>query len=98
MTRLLILPVLFGLAACTTPLDAPLSPTLGQAVASMDVQIIPAPADDRPPESSGARGVAAIKRYETGRVKQPRGAGTSEIGMVQASADSTSSTGEGTAP
>lgn len=64
------------LAACADRADAPLSPSLGAAVASMDSQIIdPVPAEGIP-EGSGARGAAAIKRYETGRVKAPPGAGS----------------------
>ncbi|RAK52535.1 hypothetical protein [Phenylobacterium deserti] len=92
---LAILPLL-ALGACTTPLDAPLSPTLGQAVASMDAQIIPPTETDLPPESSGARGVAAVDRYQRGRVKQPPVTGTSEVGMRQASGDMTSTSGSGT--
>ena len=92
---LAILPLL-ALGACTTPLDAPLSPTLGQAVASMDAQIIPPTGIDLPPESSGARGVAAVGRYERGRVKQPPASGTSAIGILQASGENSSTSGDGT--
>ena len=56
------------LAGCERPLDAPLSTSFGQAVASMNVQIVPGPVSTAPPEGSGATGAAAIGRYETGKV------------------------------
>ena len=56
------------LCACETRLDAPLSTSFGQAVASMDSQIVPAAISNAPPEGSGAAGAAAIRRYETGKV------------------------------
>jgi uncharacterized lipoprotein YajG len=67
------------LAGCATPLDTPLSPQLGQAVASMNAQIIPAAVSDEPPESSAARSAAAVRRYEQGKVKEPATTRTSGI-------------------
>lgn len=67
------------LAACSTPLDQPISPALGAAVASMNAQIIPAAVSNEPPPGSGAQAVAAVTRYETGKVKQPPAPGTSQI-------------------
>lgn len=80
--RALMVAVLpLALAACADRADAPLSPGLGAAVASMDSQIIdPVPAEGIP-EGSGARASAAIKRYETGRVKAPPGAGSGSAGV-----------------
>jgi hypothetical protein len=68
-----------SLTACTAAMDeAP--PDFGRAVASMDSQIVPPAADsDTPAESSGARGVEAIRRYERGEVKQPPQSATSDI-------------------
>jgi hypothetical protein len=74
-----------SLAGCAERLDAPLSPTFGQAVASMDAQIIPAPATEAPPEGSAARGVAAIRRYEKGQPRPLEAAGTSAQGGAYAS-------------
>ena len=77
------------LAGCAEHIDAPLSPTFGVAVATLDSQIVnPGPVDLRPPTSSAARGVLAIRRYEAGKVIAPAAA-TSEI---SAHAESTSST------
>jgi hypothetical protein len=75
------------LAACADRADAPLSPSLGAAVASMDVQIIdPTPAEGIP-EGSGAKAALAIRRYETGRVKPPPSAGaTTDAGYGSDSA------------
>lgn len=72
-------------SACAARADGPLSPSLGAAVASMDSQIIdPTPAEGIP-EGSGARTAAAIKRYETGRVKPPPSAGaTTDAGYGSA--------------
>jgi hypothetical protein len=76
MRALIIAALALPAAACASRADRPLSPSLGAAVASMDAQIIdPTPAEGAP-QGSGARGVAAIKRYETGRVKAPPSAGT----------------------
>jgi hypothetical protein len=68
-----------GAGACQTPVDAPPSPTFGQAVASLQSQIIPADLGAEPPESSAARGVAAIKRYEAGKVTGLQNASTSNV-------------------
>lgn len=63
-----------GAGACLGPVDAPMSATLGDSVASMDNQII----DPRPaaglPETSGAKAAAAIRRYERGEVFAPEAA------------------------
>jgi hypothetical protein len=58
--------------ACTTgPLDAPLSTTFGEAVASMDRQIIdPTPAQGLP-STSAVKAADAIARYENDRVTEP---------------------------
>jgi hypothetical protein len=69
-----------GLVGCAAPLDAPLSPNFGLAVASMQAQVIPVAVSDLPPESSGARGVAAVRRYEKGEVKKLETQSTSVIG------------------
>ncbi|HEV2530975.1 hypothetical protein [Phenylobacterium sp.] len=74
------------LAGCAERLDAPLSPTFGQAVASMDAQIVPATPGDAPPEGSAARGVAAIRRYEKGQPRPLEPASTSTQGGAYASA------------
>jgi hypothetical protein len=67
---------------CASPLDAPLSPTFGAAVASLEAQIIPpTAATEQPPQGSGARGVAAIRRYERG---EPKTAGESATSNVSA--------------
>jgi hypothetical protein len=84
MSRLMKLVALAALCAaaggCQTPLDAPPSPTFGQAVASMQSQIIPAEVSNEPPESSAARGVAAIERYEAGKVDPLQNTTTSNVG------------------
>ncbi|RAK60808.1 hypothetical protein DJ021_13815 [Phenylobacterium hankyongense] len=69
-----------GLCGCAAPLDAPLSPAFGQAVATMQAQVIPVAVSDLPPESSAARSVAAIGRYEKGEVKRLETQATSVIG------------------
>jgi hypothetical protein len=69
-----------GLVGCAAPVDAPLSPTFGQAVASMQVQVIPVAVSDLAPESSGARAVAAVRRYEKGEVKRLETQSTSAMG------------------
>lgn len=77
-------------AGCAERIDAPLSQTFGVAVASMDSQIVPAPVDPRPPVTSAARGVAAIRRYETGKVAAPV-ASTSNVSASSVSSSSTTS-------
>jgi hypothetical protein len=78
----LILSISAGLAACQTPLDAPLSPTFGMAVASMQSQIVPVPESDLPPEGSAARSAAAIARYEKGEVKKLEAQRTSDVNVT----------------
>jgi hypothetical protein len=78
------LPLLFclcaALGACSsTPLDAPLSATFGQAVASMRTQIIPSPETEELPQGSAARSAAAIARYQSGEVKPLEAHSTSEL-------------------
>ncbi|WP_395670241.1 hypothetical protein [Phenylobacterium sp.] len=68
---------LLGLGGCVESIDAPMSPTFGQALASMDAQIVRSPMSDLPPESSGAVGVAATMRYQKGEVKKPETQATS---------------------
>jgi hypothetical protein len=76
-----------ALAGCAAPLDAPLSPSLGEAVATLQSQIIPPPAaDDRPGESSAARAAAAIARYDNGKVIPPAEASTSAVSLTASSA------------
>ena len=71
MRALAVILAAAGLAACASPADAPLSSTFGQAVASMDSQIIdPTPAEGLP-ETSGARAVMGIRKYQEDRVTQP---------------------------
>jgi hypothetical protein len=65
------------LGGCADNVDAPLSPTFGKAVASMDAQIIPAPVSEEPPSSSGARAAAAVGRYDRGEVYKPETQSTS---------------------
>jgi hypothetical protein len=69
-----------GLGGCADNVDAPLSPTFGQAVASMDTQIIPAPISDQPPASAGEVGAAAVGRYYHGQIKAPETQSTSSGG------------------
>ncbi|MDB5466592.1 MAG: hypothetical protein JWQ46_1354 [Phenylobacterium sp.] len=84
MRRLLkfaaLLSLCMGATACANSLDAPLSPTFGQAVASLQSQIVPASVSTEPPVSSGARGAAAIQRLEKGQVMQPDYGATSALG------------------
>ncbi|MCW2573913.1 MAG: hypothetical protein JWO88_3971 [Frankiales bacterium] len=82
---LLLVSILGLLAGCAERLDAPLSPNFGQAVASLDAQIVPAPPTEAPPEGSAARGVAAIRRYEKGQPRPLEPAGTSAQGGAYAS-------------
>jgi hypothetical protein len=70
MRLVLVLAACCVASACSTPVDAPLSPTFGQAVASMQSQIIPVEVSELPPEGSGARGAAAIARYQKGEVRK----------------------------
>lgn len=80
MRLLLIITLCTAASACTTePVDAPLSDTFGQAFASMDRQIIPAPVSDQPPEDSGARAVIGIARADRGEPKEPPAIGTSDL-------------------
>ncbi|HEY8571552.1 hypothetical protein [Phenylobacterium sp.] len=74
--------------------DAPLGANFGLAVASMDNQIIdPTPALG-PPETSGAKAAAAIRRYERGRVRQPQ-QGTSAFMGTDGGGDEDSGSGSG---
>lgn len=80
----LSLPVLlatFGLlAGCAAPGGEAPSPNFGRAAASLQSQWTPAAADapeDTPADSSAARGVAAIRRYEKGEPKPLEAAATS---------------------
>lgn len=82
MKPLLILAACAGLAACATPTDGPESATFGQAVASMDVQIVHRPVSSLPPEDSGARGTLAAQRLEKDKVKEPSAPETSDIRMT----------------
>lgn len=60
-------------AGCSTPIDEPLSPAFGRAVASMDRQIIdPTPATGLP-ETSGERAATAVRNLHRGEVKEPYG-------------------------
>ncbi|CAN7382429.1 hypothetical protein LJR225_002386 [Phenylobacterium sp. LjRoot225] len=68
-----------GLCGCAQNLDAPLSPTFGRAVASMDTQIIPTPISSEPPSGSGVHGAAAIGRYDKGQVYKPETQNTSNV-------------------
>ena len=81
-THLLIPVLAAALAGCTqsldASLDAPMSKNLGQAVASMDSQIIPAPVSTLAPDETGARAALAIGRYEKGEVYPPLTPATSE--------------------
>lgn len=96
---------LIGLAGCANEIDAPLSPTFGASVASMNNQIIdPTPAQGIP-ETSGAKGSAAIARYEEDRVKDPPGAyrevrtgGPGAAGAGSGDSGSSGSSGGGSKP
>jgi len=79
MRSLLIVALCTGVGACETPTDAPMSPIFGQAVASMDRQIIPVAVSDLPPEDSGARAALGIARADRGEPKQPNVQGTSSM-------------------
>ncbi|CAN7415436.1 hypothetical protein LJR219_002648 [Phenylobacterium sp. LjRoot219] len=71
-----------GLCGCVQSIDAPLSPTFGQAVASMDTQIIPVRPSDQPPSANGARAASAIARLEKGEVYKPETANTSNVSVM----------------
>jgi hypothetical protein len=68
-----------GLSGCVQSIDAPMSPTFGQAVATMDTQIIPTAVSDQPPSTSGAVAAAALGRYEKGQVYPPETQSTSNL-------------------
>jgi|GEM_PF-3477741 len=78
-TLILISACAAALGGCAQSIDAPLSSTFGQAVASMDAQIIPAPISDLPPSSSGAVAAAAVGRYEKGEIYPPETQNTSNV-------------------
>lgn len=69
-----------GLCGCVQSIDAPLSPTFGQALASMDTQIIPVRPSAEPPSANGARAASAIGRLEKGEVYKPETPNTATIG------------------
>jgi hypothetical protein len=72
-----------SLSACSTPIDAPMSTTFGEAVATLDKQIIPPPVpNDAPPESSATRGVLAVHRYERGEPRRPDTYSTSAVSSM----------------
>lgn len=81
MRPLLILSMCLIPGGCATPLDAPMSPNFGQAVASMNVQIVPHQVSDLPPDSSARRSALAIERYEKGEVKKLETQATSELAI-----------------
>jgi hypothetical protein len=69
------------LAACAERADAPLSPTFGKAVASLDAQIVPAPPPtSAPAQTSAARAIVAARRYEADKPLPPQTASTSQVG------------------
>lgn len=69
-----------GLSSCAwAPAASPDGAPFGLAAASLQAQAVPPSAEMLPAESSGARGVAAIGRYERGAVKVPPSGPTSEI-------------------
>jgi hypothetical protein len=94
------LALLFGaavlvLAGCSGHLDAPLSPSFGLAVASMQAQIVPPQRiSDQPPETAAARAAAAIRRYEQGRPKVAETQATSAVGASSLSAPAPAPAGE----
>ena len=69
--------LLFVCAGCSEPLQEPLSPQFGRAIASMDSEISPADPSSAPPPGSGAVGAAAVERYQTGHVIGPSSTGSS---------------------
>lgn len=79
MKRLLILALCGGLSACNTATDAAMSDTFGQAVASMNSQIIPVAVSDQAPESSGARGAIGVHRSDNADPKPLEAEGTSDV-------------------
>ena len=80
-TFILISASAVALSGCAQSIDAPLSTNFGQAVATMDSQIIPAQISDQPPSSSGAVAAAAVGRYEKGEVKKPETQNTSNVAI-----------------
>jgi hypothetical protein len=86
MRPLFLIPIVASLAGCATPLDAPLSPRFGEAVASMQAQVIPAAISSAPPQDPGARAVAAITRLQKGEVRKPESPATSTVGAATAMA------------
>jgi hypothetical protein len=80
MRTLILASLCAALGGCIDSIDAPLSPTFGQAVASMDSQIIPAAVSSEPPPANGARAASAIGRLEKGEVYKPQTQNTSSIG------------------
>lgn len=79
MRPLILASLCAGLCGCVQSIDAPLSPTFGQALASMDSQIIPAAVSSLPPPANGARAATAIGRLEKGQVYKPETQNTSSI-------------------
>ena len=79
MRPLILASLCAGLCGCVQSVDGPLSPTFGQAVASMDSQIIPAAVSSQPPPANGARAATAIERLEKGQVYKPQTQGTSIV-------------------
>ncbi|MDB5448761.1 MAG: hypothetical protein JWQ97_4078 [Phenylobacterium sp.] len=76
-----------GLAGCadrTDRADAPLSATFGQAVASLQSQVIPPSPDQGATVSSAVRGAAAIRRYERGQPRPLEAAPTSSLAYAPA--------------
>lgn len=81
-----------SVSACETPsAEGPLSPVFGLAVASMNNQIVnPGPPSEEPPEGSAARGDAAIRRYEAGRVRPLENSPTSKVSAQTTTSTTTS--------
>jgi hypothetical protein len=71
--------LLAGLTGCAERADAPLSPTFGMAVASLQAQIVPPAAVPGPAQSSAARGIVAVTRYERGQPRALETAPTSNV-------------------
>jgi hypothetical protein len=70
-----------GCSSTASAVDAPLSPTFGVAVASLQAQIVPATTDG-PLTSSAARGASAIRRYERGEPKTMGDYATSNVSSI----------------
>jgi hypothetical protein len=80
MRPLAIIILCAGICACNTPIDAPMSPTFGEAKASMNEHVIAqGPPSELPPTSSGVRAAAAIERYLRGDPKAPQAQSTSDV-------------------